>query len=44
MAEKTWINVGAFGEAFRKALMGKYKGEVDQALLEESFKEAWRRG
>jgi hypothetical protein len=47
MAEKTWINMGAFSEAFRRALevhMGKYKGEVDQALLEESFKEAQRRG
>ena len=37
--------MGAFSEAFRRALdMGKYKGEVDQALLEESFKEAQRRG
>jgi hypothetical protein len=47
MGEKNWINMGAFSEAFRKALevhVGRYKGEVDQALLEESFKEAQRRG
>jgi hypothetical protein len=41
MAGNTWINMDAFCEALRKALevhMGKYKGEVDQAFLEESFR------
>jgi hypothetical protein len=47
MAEKTLVDTRAFSEAFRKALeihREKYKGEVNHALLEESFKEAQRRG
>jgi len=46
MAEKNWIDMAAFSEAFRKALdlhKGKYRGSVDQKLLEASFAEAQNR-
>lgn len=46
MAEKTWIDMAAFEEAFRKATevhAGKYKGLVDPALLDESFVAGWKR-
>lgn len=45
MQEKTWINFGAFEEAFRKALQlhaGKYEPALDSALLDRSFAEAHR--
>jgi hypothetical protein len=45
MAEKSWVDLGAFVEAFRKALelhAGKYRGHVDPALLEESIDRAYR--
>jgi hypothetical protein len=47
MAEKNWIDMRAFREAFMKALelhKGKYQTDVDGALLEQSFKEAAKRG
>ena len=40
LAAKTWIDIGAFNEAFRVALeyhRGKYRGEVDQAMLAASL-------
>jgi hypothetical protein len=40
LAAKTWIDIGAFNEAFRVALeyhKGKYRGEVDQAMLAASL-------
>src|SRR3954447_26621724 len=36
LAEKTWINVDAFNEAFAEALKhhkGKYRGDVDKKIL-----------
>ncbi|MGF6430895.1 MULTISPECIES: hypothetical protein [Bradyrhizobium] len=43
VAGKTWVDVSSFEQAFRKAielLAGKYKGQVDQALLDATFREA----
>ena len=40
LAAKTWIDIGAFNEAFRVALeyhRGKYRGEADQAMLAASL-------
>ena len=40
LAAKTWIDIGAFNEAFRVALeyhKGKYRGEMDQAMLGASL-------
>jgi hypothetical protein len=40
LAAKTWIDIGAFNEAYRVALeyhKGKYRGEVDQAMLAASL-------
>ena len=45
MAEKTWVNIEEFNAAFRQALAahaGKYKGELDNAKLEASFRQAVR--
>ncbi len=45
MAEKTWINIELFTEAFMQALKihkDKYKGEVDQSMLEASLDHARR--
>lgn len=45
MAEKTWVDVTAFNEAFVKALelhKGKYKPSVDPELLKASLAEAHR--
>jgi hypothetical protein len=51
MAVKTWIDIDAFNEAFKQVLQyhrGKYRGEVDQAMLRESLRyaaeQAKRRG
>jgi hypothetical protein len=51
MAEKTWVDIEAFIEAFVKALelhAGKYGGTVDEAMLKKSIerarREAARRG
>ena len=51
MGVKTWIGIDAFNEAFKQALQyhrGKYRGEVDQAMLRESLcctaEQAKRRG
>lgn len=44
MAEKTWIDLAAFVEAFRKALKiheGRYPGTVDAGLLEKSIEKAY---
>jgi len=46
MAEKTWVDVDAFAEAFTKALdllREKYQGAPDAALLSGSLAEARRR-
>ena len=46
MAQKTWIDIEAFIEAFQKALVahkGKYKGDADEALLAASFTDARER-
>jgi hypothetical protein len=47
MAEKSWVDIGAFNEAFAKAIelyAGRYEGVVDQAKLETSLaKHAGRR-
>lgn len=46
MAEKTWIDLDAFIEAFKQGLeihKKKYKGDVDPALLEESIEAAYKR-
>ena len=46
MGEKTWIDMQAFEEAFRKALdlhAGKYKGTVDRENLDNSFAAARNR-
>jgi hypothetical protein len=43
MAEKTWVDIEAFIEAFTKALdlhAGKYSPKVDPDLLRKSFAEA----
>lgn len=40
MAEKSWINMDAFEEAFRQAIVvhtGKYEGLVDAENLDKSF-------
>jgi hypothetical protein len=40
LASKTWTDIGEFNEAFRVALeyhRGKYRGEVDQAMLAASL-------
>jgi hypothetical protein len=45
MAEKTWVDVAAFNEAFVKALelhKGKYNPAVDAELLKASLAEARR--
>ncbi len=45
MAEKTWVDVEAFNEAFEQALefhKGRYSPPVDRKMLEASFKEARR--
>ena len=45
MAKKFWVDVEAFIEAFETALrlhLGKYNGEVDPDVLEESILEARR--
>lgn len=45
MAEKTWIDIEAFIEAFVKALdlhTGSYRGAVDQVMLEKSIERARR--
>lgn len=45
IAEKNWADVGAFEQAFRKAvelLAGKYKGQVDQNRLDATFREVHR--
>src|SRR5689334_6426620 len=43
LAAKTWIDIEAFNEAFRAALeyhRGKYRGEVDQAMLQATLRYA----
>ena len=43
LAEKTWIDIGQFEEAFRKALVvhaGALKGQLDQAMLDKTFQRA----
>jgi hypothetical protein len=45
MAEKTWVDIEAFLEAYTHALdihKGTYSGEVDNAMLKDSFFEARR--
>ncbi len=45
MAEKTWVNVEAFNEAFKQALefhKSRYSPAVDPKMLEATFKEARR--
>jgi hypothetical protein len=45
MAEKNWVDIEAFIEAFVKALdlhAGSCKGKVDQAILRESIAQARR--
>src|SRR4029453_11908335 len=43
MAEKTWIDMDAFIEAFRKALEFHHKGEVDREILDKSVAAAHAR-
>jgi hypothetical protein len=43
LAEKTWVDIDAFIEAYQKALdahAGRYKGSVDPKLLSQSLGEA----
>jgi len=45
MAEKTWVDVDAFNEAFEKALeyhQEQYPDAVNPTMLEASFREAHR--
>jgi hypothetical protein len=45
MAEKTWVDIGAFNEAFEEALeehKGRYSPRVDSTMLDASFIEARR--
>jgi hypothetical protein len=45
MAEKTWVDIAAFTEAFEKALAihaDKYEGQVDPKMLQRSIAEAWK--
>ena len=45
MAEKEWVDIEAFNEAFAEALEeheGRYSPEVDLALLAATFTEAYR--
>jgi hypothetical protein len=43
MAEKTWIDMDAFIEAFRKALEFHRNGEVDQEIFDKSITVAYAR-
>jgi hypothetical protein len=41
MAEKTWVDIGAFNEAFVKAIeLHGYGKQVDRAMLEKSLERA----
>ena len=45
VAEKEWVDLGAFAEAFRQALefhKGSYSPEVNSEMLEASFTKASR--
>jgi len=43
VAQKSWVDIDLFCEAFKEALAhhkGKYKGEVDEQVLEQTFAKA----